>query len=54
MTPEEWQQVDRVNIQDPDGWRGSMAKSWDEPIDYPEWLQRRLASTISPFTPSER
>jgi len=49
-TPAEWSALDGVTVMDPDGWRGSKhlpAKSFDEPIDRAEWVERLSVSTHS-------
>jgi len=47
FTPEEWQRKTRITILDPDGWRGTMLKDFNEPIDFVEWDERMKHSTVS-------
>lgn len=47
MTPLEWSQFYKIVILDPDGWRGTMRKDFNEPIDRKEFLQRCFMSTLA-------
>lgn len=46
-TPEEWSEIFNVIILDPDGWRGSQYKDWNEPLTREEFSERLWVSTIS-------
>lgn len=48
-TPSEWEEIDKIKILDPDGWRKEDAPSWDTPISYSEWRQRMSVSTCSGY-----
>lgn len=46
-TPTEWEQIDKIKIIDPDGWRIPNAPRWDEPITRKDWDFRMGISTIA-------
>jgi hypothetical protein len=46
--PAEWQAITGVIVVDPDGWRGSDALSWEEPITRADFLRRAGESTVRP------
>lgn len=46
LLPAEWEILDNIKVHDPDGWRGHLAKRWDEPITREEWDYRSVRSTI--------
>jgi len=48
-TPAEWQPICGIRILDPDGWRGALAKDWDEPVTRAEFMRRVGVSTIGPW-----
>jgi hypothetical protein len=50
-TPDEWCTFFGVIVTDPDGWRGNMAKSWDEPITRKEFMQRCFMSSLKMSSP---
>ena len=48
-TPMEWEQIFRITVYDPDGWRPGCflgEKSFTEPITAEEFNQRAMQSTI--------
>lgn len=45
--PEQWEEIDRVKIVDPDGWRDGT--DWNKPICREEWERRRDESTTCPM-----
>jgi hypothetical protein len=48
--PVEWQEIDGVQIMDPDGWdRRNFEESWNTPITQAEWLDRASQSTVRLF-----
>lgn len=48
--PEEWDRelYKDTQIYDPDGWRGSRFKPWNEPLTKDDFEQRRVFCTIGP------
>jgi hypothetical protein len=46
-TPEEWCEKTGVCIIDPDGWRGTSGRPWDDAITLEEFKQRALWCTLS-------
>lgn len=46
-TPSEWEVATGIRIHDPDGWRGRMAKSWQEPLSRDDFINRAKVSTCS-------
>lgn len=47
LPPATWEWLEGVKILDPDGWRGTNGRPWDDPISREEWQERRNASTIT-------
>lgn len=45
--PSEWEIITGITIRDPDGWdRKNYDESWGTPIDFDEWEQRMMRSTV--------
>jgi hypothetical protein len=45
-TPEQWCAEYGLEIHDPDGWRGSDAPPWDQPIGLAEFADRYALCTV--------
>ena len=45
-TPAEWCLIERVEIMDPDGWRGRGGRPWTDPITLAEFKQRLVTCTM--------
>jgi hypothetical protein len=48
MKPADWDKLLGAGICDPDGWRGSLAQSWDTPITLSEFMARMVHCSVDP------
>jgi hypothetical protein len=50
-TPEEWCQIEGVQILDADGWRGRGGRDWNDPITRAEFQERLITCTQRSVVP---